>query len=297
MDYKSGKGVDFMKKPSIFDKSGENSWCPGCGNFGILDALKTALENAQLTPEQVLFVSGIGQAAKLPHYISGNGFNGLHGRALPAALGAHVANHTMKIIVNGGDGDSFGEGGNHWIHAMRRNVDLVHLVHDNQVYGLTKGQGSPTTPVGQVTTLQMDGVRTEPLHPLAVAISLECNFVARAFSGDQPHLTSLIEAAMKHPGYALIDILQPCVTFNKVNTFQWYKQHTFYLPEDYDPTNQAEALQLASQWGDEGIPLGILYTNNKPSYHSRLDHLKDDHEHIPLFKRPRSPKDIEKLLG
>lgn len=286
-----------MRRESVFDKKTDNSWCPGCGNFGILDALKLALDNAGLTPEEVLFVSGIGQAAKLPHYINSNGFNGLHGRALPAAYGANATNHTMKLIVNGGDGDSFGEGGNHWLHAMRRNVDCVHLVHDNQVYGLTKGQGSPTTPVGQVTTLQRDGVRNEPLHPLAVAISLEVNFVARAFSGDQAHLAKLIEEALKHPGYALIDILQPCVSFNKVNTFKWYKEHSYYLPEDYDPTDQATALKLASQWGDEGIPLGILYKNDKPSFYDRMSHLKDADKDVPLFMRKRAPEDIKGILS
>ena len=154
---------------SRFDTPAENTWCPGCGNFGIQNALKAALEAEQLEPHDVLIVSGIGQAAKLPHYVNTNGFNGLHGRALPAALGAQVANSSLKIIVATGDGDALAEGGNHFLHNIRRNLDLVHLLHDNQVYGLTKGQASPTTPLGQATTLQTDGVRVVPINPTTLA--------------------------------------------------------------------------------------------------------------------------------
>ena len=158
-------------------------------------------------------VSGIGQAAKLPHYIKAHGLNTLHGRAIPAAMGAQAANNDLKILLTSGDGDTYGEGGNHFLHNIRRNLDIVHIVHDNQVYGLTKGQGSPTTALGQKTRLQFDGMRHEPLNPVALAISLGCSFVARSFSGDPEHLQKMIKAALNHKGYALIDVMQPCVTF------------------------------------------------------------------------------------
>ncbi|WP_322545526.1 2-oxoacid:ferredoxin oxidoreductase subunit beta, partial [Clostridium perfringens] len=201
----------------------EIAWCPGCGNFGILAAIKEALSELELKPEDVVMVSGIGQAAKTPHYLKANGFNGLHGRALPPAQAIKMVNKNLKVIITSGDGDSYGEGGNHFIHNIRRNVDMVHLVHNNQIYGLTKGQGSPTTAKGQVTSMQFEGVYINPINPLAIAISAGATFVARSFSADKEHLKSTIKAAMNHNGYSLIDIMQPCVVFNKINTFKWYK--------------------------------------------------------------------------
>lgn len=253
-----------------FDSSVENTWCPGCGNFGIQDSLKQALYELDLNPNDVLIVSGIGQAAKMPHYINSNGFNGLHGRALPAALGAHVANPNLKIIVSSGDGDSYGEGGNHFMHNIRRNIDIVHMVHNNQIYGLTKGQASPTTDPGQNTTLQTDGVILDPINPIALAISLNCSFVARAFSGDSEKLKDILKEAMEHKGYSYIDILQPCVSFNKVNTYKWYKERAFYLDESYDPSNRVKAFETSLKWGDEGIALGVIYKNPKTPYLDRI---------------------------
>ncbi len=266
-------------------------WCPGCGNFSILDAVTEALEEGGYKPQDILMVSGIGQAAKLPHYINAHGLNALHGRALPAALGAHVANHELKIFLTSGDGDTYGEGGNHLIHNMRRNMDLVHLVHDNQVYGLTQGQGSPTTALGQVTRLQFDGMKSEPLNPVSLAITMGCTFVARSFSGDKAHLKKMIEAAMNHKGYAIIDVLQPCVSFNKINTFKWYKDRVKPLPEGYDPTDKIAAYQKSMEFGDEGIPVGIIYKEEKPSFLERFDYIDE-----PIVKVKRSPKDIAPLL-
>lgn len=281
-------------KTSPFDNQHENTWCPGCGNFGIQNALKAALEASQLSPKEVLIVSGIGQAAKLPHFMNANAFNGLHGRALPAALGAQVANSTMKIIVATGDGDALAEGGNHFIHNMRRNLDLVHLLHDNQVYGLTKGQAAPTTPLGQKTSLQTTGVRIPPLNPVTLALSVGCTFVARGFSGNPIHLQSLIEAAIKHKGYAMIDVLQPCVSFNKVNTNKWYKDHTFMLPESHDSTNLVKAFEMSLQWGEEtGIPLGIFYQDNRPAFLEGFDFLQTDN--LSTFER--TPQDIQGYLN
>lgn len=267
------------------------AWCPGCGDFGILEALSETLFEMDLKPEEVLAVSGIGQAAKLPHYIRTNGLNGLHGRALPAAMGAQAANSRLKIIVATGDGDAYSEGGNHLIHSIRRNLDLVHMVHDNQLYGLTKGQGSPTTPQGQKTSLQREGMRPDPLAPLAFAISLGCSFVARSFSGDKAHLKGILRAALDHPGYALVDILQPCVTFNKINTFKWYQERIYQLPDTYDPHDRDEALKRAFEFGDDGIPVGILYKNEKTTFIQRTDHLSQ-----PLVDIPRSPDAILPLL-
>ena len=236
----------------------ETAWCPGCGNFQILEAVKKALVEQDLAPHEVLFVSGIGQAAKLPHYLNCNAFNGLHGRALPAATGARLANPDLHVVVESGDGCSYGEGGNHFLAGIRRNIDITYLVHDNQIYGLTKGQASPTTHEGIVTKAQPFGVVNTPFNPVAAAVGLQCGFVARGFSGETDHLVELIKAGMAYEGFALIDILHPCVSFNKVNTFSWYKKRVYTLGDDYDPTDWENALRTAHEWGDK-IPLGILY--------------------------------------
>ncbi|MEW6267533.1 MAG: 2-oxoacid:ferredoxin oxidoreductase subunit beta [Thermodesulfobacteriota bacterium] len=240
----------------------ETAWCPGCGNFSILEAVKKALVDQDLAPHQVLFVSGIGQAAKAPHYLRANVFNGLHGRALAAATGAKLANPNLKVIVESGDGCGYGEGGNHFLAGIRRNIGVTCLVHDNQVYGLTKGQASPTSPLGFVTKAQPFGVYNQPFNPVAAAVGLKAGFVARGFSGDVDFLAGLIKEAMNFRGFALVDILQPCVSFNKVNTFAWYKKRCRPLPADYDPADWAAALQTAHQWGDV-IPLGVIYRNQE----------------------------------
>lgn len=279
---------------NIYKSNDEIAWCPGCGNFGILMALKEALVELSLMPEDVVLVSGIGQAAKTPHYIKANGFNGLHGRALPPAQGIKMVNKNLKVIVTSGDGDSYGEGGNHFLHCIRRNVDMVHLVHDNQIYGLTKGQGSPTTGKGQVTSMQFEGVYMEAMNPLAIAISAGATFVARSFSADKEHLKSMIKEAMNHNGYALVDIMQPCVVFNKVNTFKWYKDRIYKLDNSYDYTNKYEALKKAEEFGDGGIPIGIIYKDNtKKSYHEVHPVLKNG---TNLIDRKWSPYETEKLI-
>ncbi|HHV26824.1 MAG TPA: 2-oxoacid:ferredoxin oxidoreductase subunit beta [Tissierellia bacterium] len=270
----------------------EPAWCPGCGNFGIRTALKQALEELGLKPHEVVISSGIGQAAKMPHYIKVNGFNGLHGRALPPAIGIKMSNKDLKVIVESGDGDSYGEGGNHFIHTIRRNIDIAHFVHDNQIYGLTKGQGSPTTAMGQKTTLQFDGVKVEQLNPLALAMTMGAGFVARGFSGDIPHLVEIMKEAINYKGYALVDILQPCVVWNKVNTFAWYKKRVYHLPEDYDYTNKEEAFKKAMEFGDR-IPTGIIYKVDKETYDDKFDFIKNGK---PLVDRKLNPMDAEKLL-
>ena len=252
----------------------ETAWCPGCGNFPIIEAVKQALVEGDLRPHQVLFVSGIGQAAKAPHYFNANVFNGLHGRALPAATGAKLVNPELTVVVQSGDGCSYGEGGNHFLAAIRRNVDLTLLVHNNQVYGLTKGQASPTSERGFVTKAQPHGVEAEAFNPVAVAVAMRAGFVARGFSGMTDHLAGLIVKAIAHRGFSLIDILQPCVTFNKVNTFAWYKKRCHQLPGDYEPTHWSTAMNVALQWGDK-IPLGVIYKNERPAFGEHLvDHLQ-----------------------
>jgi len=268
------------------------AWCPGCGNFGILQAFKEAMVELSIRPHEFTIVSGIGQAGKFPHYLRCNTFNGLHGRTLPVATGIRLANHEMLVFAVAGDGDCYGEGGNHLIHAIRRNVNIKLLVHDNQVYGLTKGQASPTSLHGMVTKVQTYGVISEPLNPISLAISLDCSFVARGFAGDIPHLKELIKEAIRHRGFCLIDILQPCVTFNKINTYEWYRQRVYKLPEDYDPSDRLEAFKKALEWG-ERIPIGIIYKKERPIFEEQIPVLKEG----PLVaRRPRTSLSINREL-
>ncbi|HEY3298816.1 MAG TPA: thiamine pyrophosphate-dependent enzyme [Armatimonadota bacterium] len=246
----------------------DTAWCPGCGNFAILKAVKAALVSKQLSPHAVLFVSGIGQAAKTPHYLNANLFNGLHGRALPAATGAKLANNALTVIVESGDGCIYGEGGNHFLAAIRRNPDITVVVHDNQVYGLTKGQASPTSEEGFVTNIQPYGVLAEPFNPLAVAVAMKAGFVARGFSGMTEHLADLIRQGIEHHGLAIIDILQPCISFNKINTHAWYRERCYELPRGYDPTDWETAMKTAEEWGNS-IPVGVIYKNDRPAYEDR----------------------------
>ena len=268
------------------------AWCPGCGNFGILEALNRALIEMEIEPHQVLLVSGIGQAGKLPHYTRGNVFNSLHGRPVPPAIGAKIANSELIVIAVSGDGDAYGEGGNHFLHAARRNHDITYLVHDNQVYGLTKGQASPTSDVGFITKTTPYGA-TSPVNPIALAIVSGASFVGRGFAGDIDHLSHLIEKGITHRGFALIDILQPCVSFNHKNTFQWYRERVYKLEDErYDPSDKKAALEKALVWG-ERIPIGIIYDENLPVYEDQLPALSDG----PLVKQKIDPRRVEKLLA
>ena len=221
------------------------AWCPGCGNFPILKVFNEAIEAVGLDTRKLVLVSGIGQAAKFPHYPDSkvNVFNGLHGRAIPAATGIKLANHALEVVITSGDGDMYGEGGNHFIHAVRRNISIKAFVHNNQVYGLTKGQASPTSDLGFVTKIQTHGVVSRPFNPLALAIVEDCSFVARSFSGDREHLKEMMMAALEHKGgFALLDILQPCVTFNRLNTYRWYRDRVSKIGDDHDVHNIQAAL-------------------------------------------------------
>lgn len=235
----------------------DNAWCPGCGNFSILAYLKTALEELGLDPLQSAVVSGIGQAAKTPQYMKVNMFNGLHGRALPVAQGLKVANPSLTVVAEGGDGDMYGEGGNHFMAAIRRNAGIVNIVHNNMVYGLTKGQASPTSSRGFKTPVQTEGVHVEPFNPIATAISLDASLVIRTFSGNKEHCKEMLKIALAHKGYVLIDIFQPCVTFNKTNTFKWFKENVYELPHEYDPTDKIKAFEKSLE--SHPFPIGVIY--------------------------------------
>lgn len=268
------------------------AWCQGCGNFPILKTLKRALAEMQMKPTEIVLVSGIGQAAKIPHYFKTNVFNGLHGRALPAATAIKAANPTLTVIAESGDGDMYGEGGNHFIHTIRRNPNITNIVHNNMVYGLTKGQASPTSQKGFVTPVQVNGVFLEPFNPLAVAIALEASFVARAFSGDIEQTANILKQAIEHNGYALVDIFQPCVSFNRLNTVQWFKEHTYYL-EDHDPSDRQKAFEKAT--GIEELPLGVFYKSSpKPSFEENVGIYEK--KQAPLHERELDKGKLSNLL-
>ena len=267
------------------------SWCPGCGNFSILKTFKDTMVELGLEPHQLTVVSGIGQAAKLPHYTNCNTFNGLHGRTLPVATGIRLANYEMLVIAVAGDGDCYGEGGNHLLAAMRRNINVKLFVHDNQIYGLTKGQPSPTTGEGLVTKSMPFGVLSEQFNPLLLAVALDCSFAARGYAADTEHLKGLMKEAINHKGFALLDILQPCVTFNKVNTYEWYKQRVYHIEAGYNPEDRKAAFAKALEWGGR-IPIGVIYRNNRPTYEERVPMIKDR----PLVHQAFDAKKIEGTL-
>jgi 2-oxoglutarate ferredoxin oxidoreductase subunit beta len=271
---------------------GATAWCPGCGNFSILNGVKKALVELQLEPYQVLMVSGIGQAGKLPHYTRCNVLNVLHGRTLPAAIGAKIVNPELIVIAVGGDGDGYGEGGNHFIHAVRRNHDITYLVHNNQIYGLTKGQASPTSDLGLVTKTTPEGSWI-PENPIALAIAAGVSFVGRGFAGDIEHLATLIKMGIMHKGFAFIDILQPCVSFNHKNTYSWYQERVYNLEQEanYDPGNKAMAFDKAQEWGKR-IPIGVVYRRESPTFEEQLSALKKG----ALVKQKIEPSRIERLL-
>lgn len=270
---------------------GPTAWCPGCGNFGILSAAKKALVDLGLEPYQVLMVSGIGQAGKLPHYTRCNVLNVLHGRTLPAAAGAKMANQDLTVIAVGGDGDGYGEGGNHFLHAMRLNHDMTYLVHNNQVYALTKGQASPTSDEGFVSKTTPHGA-WKPLDALAVAIAAGGTFVARGFAGDVDYLAELIKKGVRHRGFALIEILQPCVSFNHRNTYAWYKQRVYRLEESgYEPSSKEEALRKSTEWGEK-IPIGVIWREERATFEEGVTALKAG----PLVHQKIEHDRIERLL-
>ncbi len=264
------------------------AWCPGCGNYGILNAIKQALTELEIKPHQLAMVSGIGQAAKAPHYYRCNLFNGLHGRSLPVATAIKAVNPELTVIVESGDGCTYGEE-EPFIHTIRRNPNITNIVHNNMVYGLTKGQASPTSPHELRTPIQIDGVFPEPFNPIALAISLNASFVARAFAGDVKQTVEIMKKAIQHKGYALVDVFQPCVTYNKLNTYKWFKDNTYYLDDSYDPYDRISAFKKATEV--TSFPLGVIYLNPRPTFDESLNVYKESKE--PLYKRET---DFKKLI-
>lgn len=267
------------------------AWCPGCGNFPILNIVKMALSELDRAPEDVVICSGIGQAAKTPHYLRVNYFNGLHGRALPPAIAIKVSNPKLTVIAESGDGDTYGEGGNHFMHTIRRNPDITNIVHDNMIYGLTKGQASPTSEKGLKNPIQPEGVIVDQFNPLAVALSLGATFVARAFSGDILQTKEIIKEAILHKGYALVDVFQPCVVFNKQNTYQWFREKGYYVDENHNRSDKMKAFELAFDL--DRLALGVIYQREgKPTYETSV---REGDE--PLYKKTFDKTALKNLIN
>src|SRR5579864_5969838 len=253
------------KQLTMADMKGrvDPDWCPGCGDFGVLAALQKALVELQIPNHQVVAISGIGCSSNLPGYINTYGMHTLHGRALAVATGVKMANHELTVVVTGGDGDGFGIGGNHFIHTMRRNVDLLYLAMDNQIYGLTTGQVSPTSSVGMKTKSTPFGSVEGPINPITLALAAGCTFVARGFSGEQKQLTELIKQGIQHKGFSFLDVFSPCVTYNHDNTYQWFRPRLKKLEDDtgYDSANWMAAMGKSLLWDTE-IPIGKFFERN-----------------------------------
>ena len=266
-------------------------WCPGCGDFGVLAALQKALVELQVPAHNVVTISGIGCSSNLPGYINTYGMHTLHGRALAVATGLKLANHALTVIVTGGDGDGFGIGGNHFVHTMRRNVDLLYIVMDNQIYGLTTGQTSPTSRVGMKTKSMPFGNVEAPVNPISLALAAGATFVARGFSGEQKHLTSLIRQGIEHRGFSFLDVFSPCVTYNHDNTYQWFRPRVKKLEDDsaYDASDWTAAIEKSLLWGEE-IPIGKFFERTDvPALHEAEPVLNEG----PLVNRDLSlPADV-----
>jgi len=245
----------------------KRTWCPGCGNFPILMAVDELMNREKfLDIRNTVVVSGIGQAAKFPHHLSPcNGFAGLHGRSIPNATGIKIANHKLEVILFSGDGDLLAEGGNHMIHAIRRNINITCFLHDNQVYGLTKGQASPTTWKNKKTKIQYHGVQYQPLNPIPMALALGITFAARTSVSEPGHMKEMMKAAISHRGFSLLQIMQTCPSYNRERTIKWYRDHTGFIQENHNTGNRMQAIRLASD-DSEKILLGIFYESEGTPY-------------------------------
>lgn len=266
-------------------------WCGGCGDFGILIAIKGAMAKLNLDAHNVVVVSGIGCSGKLPHYVKTYGYEGLHGRSTPAATGIHLANDKLTTIIVGGDGDGYGIGMGHFIHTMRRNLNMTYIVHDNEIYGLTTGQTSPTTKKGTKTKSTPHGAIEQEVNPILTSLTAGATFVARGFSGDIPYLTDLITQGISHRGIAHIDVFQPCTTYRKDLSYEVYQKMIYKLEkEGHDSTNYEAALKKAHE--KERWPIGVFYKVEKPIYTDEIPFIKDS----PLVKHDISNVDITKFV-
>jgi 2-oxoglutarate ferredoxin oxidoreductase subunit beta len=271
-----------MVSRADFESPESPTWCTGCGNYGILNAIKMALAELDIPPHELLICTGIGCGSKLPHYMKVNGFHGLHGRPIAVATGARLAHHGFRVMTVHGDGDGYGMGLSHFAHVARRNINLVDLVQNNRVYGLTKGQYSPTSKPGMHTPTSPEGAIDLPVPPLALAITMGATFVARAYPGELRHFVSVLVQALQHDGYALVDVLQPCVTFNRASAYDFYNERVYKLEEtDHDVSDRTAAWEKALEWGDR-IPIGIVYrVEGQPTYEEQVPALREG----PLAKR------------
>jgi 2-oxoglutarate ferredoxin oxidoreductase subunit beta len=268
------------------------TWCPGCGNFGIWTALKQALAELQLEPHKVVIVFGIGCSGNESNFVRAYGFHGLHGRALPVAEGIALANHGLTTVVVGGDGDGYGEGMAHFIHTIRANPNITYLVHNNQVYGLTKGQTSPTSEHGFQTPSTPGGNPDNPVNPISLAISAGAGFVARGFAGDTAHLQTLIVSAIKHRGFSLVDVFQPCVTFNSLNTYAWFYKRVVKMETlNHNPAD-IQAAWIKSQHGTDQIPIGVFYQHDGPTLADAFPMLKEK----PLVEQSPEKRQLRPLF-
>lgn len=279
---------------NITDLSGRSpTWCPGCGDYGIWAALKNTLVKLNWGMEQFVIVYGIGCSGNMTDFVKSHGFHALHGRALPSAIGLKLANHKLKVICVVGDGDCYGEGGNHFLHAVRGNHDITVIVHDNRVYGLTTGQTAPTSPKGFKSKSTPQGVIEEPVNGLGLALMQGASLVGRGFAGDVPHLSALFETALNHKGFAVVDVLQPCVTFNKINTYQFYRERVYKLEgSGYTPNNREEAFKKAVFETDK-IATGVLFKTDKPAYHEQIPLLNEG----SLVKQPIITSGLEEVFS
>lgn len=251
----------------LFKGSVKPNWCPGCGDYGLLSATTKVLAQMGYEPHNTLIISGIGCSSSFPHWTTAYGIHMLHGRALPAAMGAKMVNPSLNVVVVGGDGDGYGIGAGHFIHAARRNLDVTYLVMNNQIYGLTLGQSSPSSQIGHITLTTPEGVDERPINPIALALGAGASFVARGFTGDTKHLAGLVQQAFEHTGFSFIDVLSPCVTFNKLNTYDWFRERVYKLDdENHDPTDIGQAFIRGQEWGKR-IPLGIYYQSKMFALH------------------------------
>ena len=269
------------------------TWCPGCGDFAVLRGIHTALARLKIKSEHVVISSGIGCSSNLPGFVNAYGFHGLHGRSLPIANGIKLANTDLTVIATGGDGDGYGIGLGHFIHSMRRNINITYIVMNNQIYGLTTGQASPTSERGMLTKSTPSGLLEVPVNPIALALISGATYVSRGFSGNADHLSTIIENALSHKGFSLVDVLSPCVTYNKIQTYQWFRDRVYTLEdEEHDTNDLKQALSKSYEW-ESKIPLGVFYKADKPTYDGDEPALQDG----PLVNQPLDTgKNIAKQL-
>jgi 2-oxoglutarate/2-oxoacid ferredoxin oxidoreductase subunit beta len=277
------------------------TWCPGCGDFGVLRGVQLALTAKQIPIHDLAMVSGIGCSSNFPHFTSPYGIHTLHGRLLPVAMGVKLANPELTVIGTGGDGDGYGIGSGHFTHACRRNLDMTYIVMNNQIYGLTTGQTSPTSQVGHETKSTPEGNIEPPYNPIGVALAEGATYVARGFSGDAKNLGELIKGGIEHKGFAVIDVFSPCITFNKVNTNKWFKERLWNIndpPKDmgidaHDTSDRGAAFNLSLPRDDEKIAYGLFYQDKAQKSYDELDPtLSRGHHPVRAVK----PRDVAPLI-